>query len=231
MLVLALDTTALTASAAVVAFENGVPDKYSLITVKNRLTHSENLMPMIDKALSSMEASIKDIGLIAVCAGPGSFTGVRIGVATVKGLAFTNNIPCVAVSTLEAIAENLAGTGNLICPVMDARRNQLYNALFDENGRVCDDRLVSAEQLLEELKATGRRVMVCGDGTKVFMKTAGDTERIFPASFASADQNALSVAYAGYKAYTQGKAISSDKLQPVYLRASQAEREREEKLK
>ncbi len=231
MLVLALDTTTLTASAAVVAFEDGAPDKYSLITVKNRLTHSENLMPMVDKALSAMEASIKDIGLIAVCAGPGSFTGVRIGVATVKGLAFTNNIPCVGVSTLEAIAENLAGTGNLICPVMDARRNQLYNALFDETGRLCDDRLVSAEQLLEELKATGKRVMVCGDGAKVFMKTVGETEKIFSASFASTDQNALSVAYAGYKAYTQGKAISSDKLQPVYLRASQAEREREEKLK
>lgn len=231
MLVLAVDTTALTASAAVVAFENGVPDRYSLITVKNRLTHSENLMPMVEKALSAMEASIDDIGLIAVCAGPGSFTGVRIGVATVKGLAFTNDIPCVGVSTLEAIAENLAGTGNIICPVMDARRNQLYNALFKDGNRLCEDRLVSAEDLLNQLVSTGERVTVCGDGAKVFMKAVGDTPNIFCASFAATDQNALSVAYAGYKAYTQGKAISSDKLQPVYLRASQAEREREEKNK
>lgn len=231
MLVLAVDTTALTASAAVVAFENGVPDRYSLITVKNRLTHSENLMPMVEKALSAMEASINDIGLIAVCAGPGSFTGVRIGVATVKGLAFTNDIPCVGVSTLEAIAENLAGTGNIICPVMDARRNQLYNALFKDGNRLCEDRLVSAEDLLNQLVSTGERVTVCGDGAKVFMKAVGDTPNIFAASFAATDQNALSVAYAGYKAYTQGKAISNDKLQPVYLRASQAEREREEKNK
>ena len=178
-----------------------------------------------------MEASINDIGLIAVCAGPGSFTGVRIGVATVKGLAFTNDIPCVGVSTLEAIAENLAGTGNIICPVMDARRNQLYNALFKDGNRLCEDRLVSAEDLLNQLVSTGERVTVCGDGAKVFMKTVGDTPNIFCASFAATDQNALSVAYAGYKAYTQGKAISSDKLQPVYLRASQAEREREEKNK
>ena len=231
MLVLAIDTTALTASAAAVTFENGVPDKYSLITVKNRLTHSENLMPMIDKALSSMEASIKDIDLIAVCAGPGSFTGVRIGVATVKGLAFTNNIPCVGVSTLEAIAENLAGSGDIICPVMDARRNQLYNALFCEGKRLCEDRLISAEELLAQLVSTGKRVIVCGDGAKVFMKTVGDTPHIFSASFAATDQNALSVAYAGYRAYAEGKGVSSDKLQPVYLRASQAEREREEKNK
>jgi tRNA threonylcarbamoyladenosine biosynthesis protein TsaB len=91
--------------------------------------------------------------------------------------------------------------------------------------------LVSAEDLLNQLVSTGERVTVCGDGAKVFMKAVGDTPNIFSASFAATDQNALSVAYAGYKAYTQGKAISSDKLQPVYLRASQAEREREEKNK
>lgn len=231
MLVLAIDTTALTASAAVVAFEGDMPDRYSLITVKNRLTHSENLMPMVDKALSAMEVDIKDVDLIAVCAGPGSFTGVRIGVATVKGLAFTNGIPCVAVSTLEAIAENLTGSDDIICPVMDARRNQLYNALFINGKRICEDRLVSAEQLLQELAATGRRVTVCGDGTKVFMKNASENPRIFSASFAATDQNALSVAMAGYRGYKNGKAVSGDTLQPVYLRASQAEREREEKLK
>ena len=116
MLVHAVDTTALTASAAVVAFENGVPDRYSLITVKNRLTHSENLMPMVEKALSAMEASINDIGLIAVCAGPGSFTGVRIGVATVKGLAFTNDIPCVGVSTLRLFRKILRAREILSAP-------------------------------------------------------------------------------------------------------------------
>ncbi len=231
MLVLGIDTTAVTASVAAVWFENGVPDKYSLITVKNKLTHSENLMPMVEKALSAMEVKIGDVKLISVCAGPGSFTGVRIGVATAKGLAFTENIPCVGVSTLEAIAENLSGAQGIICPVMDARRNQLYNAIFEDGARVREDRLISADDLLKEINASGKHAIVCGDGAKVFMKAVGECENIHCASLAATDQNALSVAVCGYKAYEQGKATDSETLQPVYLRASQAEREREEKQK
>ena len=231
MYILSLDTTAKTASVCVGKEENGCFYPLSRWTSNCGFTHSETLLPMIDGCLSASGISADDLSVIAVSAGPGSFTGVRIGVATVKGLAFTNDIPCVGVSTLEAIAENLAGTGNIICPVMDARRNQLYNALFKDGNRLCEDRLISAEDLLDQLVSSGERVTVCGDGAKVFMKAVGDTPNIFCASFAATDQNALSVAYAGYKAYTQGKAISSDKLQPVYLRASQAEREREEKNK
>lgn len=227
MKILSFDSTAKVASVAVTEGERALL-QYS---IDNGLTQSELLLPMAVAGLKALRIDFSDIGAYAVTVGPGSFTGVRIGVATVKGLAFTNDIPCVGVSTLEAIAENLAGTGNIICPVMDARRNQLYNAIFKDGNRLCEDRLISAEDLLDQLVSTGERVTVCGDGAKVFMKAVGDTPNIFCASFAATDQNALSVAYAGYKAYTQGKAISSDKLQPVYLRASQAEREREEKNK
>ncbi|MDD5916570.1 MAG: tRNA (adenosine(37)-N6)-threonylcarbamoyltransferase complex dimerization subunit type 1 TsaB [Clostridiales bacterium] len=231
MLVLALDSTALTASAACVRFgEDNVLTKYSLYTVKNELTHSENLMPMVDSVLNGMNAKIGDIGLIAVSAGPGSFTGVRIGVTTVKGLAFPGDIPCVGVSTLEAIAESLSGTGDTVCAVMDARRGQLYNALFRRGRRLCGDRAVSAEQLYSELSRM-QRVIVCGDGAEVFLKSCPETGRLFRASAAACEQNALSVAEVGYRAFLAGKAVKCGALAPVYLRDSQAERERKEKLK
>lgn len=227
MLVLGMDTTAVTASVAIAEI-NGSLNTYSLFSIKNRLTHSENLMPMVKQVIELYGAKPSDLSLIAVSAGPGSFTGVRIGVSTVKGLAFAYNgdIPCAAVSTLEALAENVSQESGIICPVMDARRNQFYNALFQDKKRLCGDRLISAEELEEQLLNTGENIILCGDGADLFASLCKDTSNIKVASAASKDQNALSVAVCGYKAFAENKTVDAKELKPIYLRASQAERKR-----
>ncbi|HAN21703.1 MAG: tRNA (adenosine(37)-N6)-threonylcarbamoyltransferase complex dimerization subunit type 1 TsaB [Clostridiales bacterium GWF2_36_10] len=229
MLILGIDSTAVTASVAIAEIEDSVKT-YSLFTVKNRLTHSENLMPMIKQAVELYGLKIADLSLIAVSAGPGSFTGVRIGVSTVKGLAFTSDgkIPCAAVSTLEALAENLSHQSGIICPIMDARRQQFYNAMFRYNKRLCEDRLISANELMEELDKLDENITLCGDGADLFasiynLKT---TSNIKVSSVLTKDQNALSVAICGYRALQENKLISAKELKPIYLRASQAEREK-----
>lgn len=132
MLILAMDSTAVAASVALLT--DGAP--LAAFHLDNGNTHSETLLPMVESVLRCTGKTVDDIDLFAVSAGPGSFTGVRIGVATVKGLAFGKGKPCVGVSTLEALAENLVPTGGLLCPVMNARRGQVYNALFRvETGR------------------------------------------------------------------------------------------------
>lgn len=226
MLILGMDTTAVTASVAVVEIEDKVRT-YSLFSVKNKLTHSETLMPMVKQALDMYGAKPSDLNLIAVSAGPGSFTGVRIGVATVKGLAFGlgKEMPCAAVSTLEALAENLAQQSGIVCPVMDARRSQFYNALFKDNQRLCKDRLITAEEL-KKLLETGEQVTLCGDGAELFASLCGDLKNIKLAAPASKDQNALSVAVCGYRAFKENRILTAKELKPVYLRASQAEREK-----
>lgn len=227
MLILGMDTTAVTASVAVVEIDEKVRT-YSLFSVKSRLTHSETLMPMVKQALDLYGAKPSDLNLIAVSVGPGSFTGVRIGVATVKGLAFGlgKEMPCAAVSTLEALAENLSQQGGIVCPVMDARRSQFYNALFKDNQRLCKDRLITAEELKIELTASGEPVTLCGDGADLFYSLCGDMKNINLASAASKDQNALSVAVCGYRAFKENRLLTAKELKPVYLRASQAEREK-----
>ena len=165
MLMLSVDSSA--APASVCLFEDGkvIADYY----LNTGFTHSQTLMPMIEDMLRNAGLSLEAVDALAVAVGPGSFTGLRIGVATVKGLALGTNKPCVGVSTLEALAYNLVGCCGLICPVMNARRNQLYNALFlCQNGRltrICDDRLISVFDLEEELKAySDKKIYLCGDG-------------------------------------------------------------------
>ena len=229
MRILAFDTTAITATCAVADIdENGQLDKYALFSVKNRLTHSENLMPMVESTFERFGCTMADIDRIAITTGPGSFTGVRIGVSTVKGLAMPRNIPCVAVSTLEALAANITPCAEtIICAVMDARRQQFYNALFDEQGmRICDDRVISASELADELIATGKQIILCGDGAMLFKSLYPGVKEFKLAAAASLNQNALSVAICGSTKQT----ISHEKLLPVYLRPSQAEREQTEKL-
>ncbi len=164
MLLLSVDSSAVTASAALI--EDGRVIKSEFIN--KGLTHSETLLPLIENVMEG--CAYKRLDTIAVTAGPGSFTGVRIGVATVKGLAFPYDIPCISVSTLEAIAYNFTDENAVICAVMDARRMQFYNALFKvENGRVtrlCEDRAISIEALGEELKAY-ENVIIAGDGAEL----------------------------------------------------------------
>lgn len=230
--VLSVDTTALTASAAVCGMDEEDIVKYSLVTVKNKLTHSENLLPVIADTLRYYGAAVSDIDLIAVSAGPGSFTGVRIGISTVKGMCFGNsekNIPCAAVSTLDALAQNItANDDTIICPVMDARRGQFYNALYSGKKKLCSDRAASGTDIAGELVSAGKKIILCGDGADLFYSLHG-TEAMTIAKAASKDQNALSVAVCAAKIWRDGKTVSGAELRPIYLRMPQAERELKEK--
>lgn len=228
MLIAALDSTAVTASACIADINEGKLGTFSLFTVKNKLTHSEILLPLLENACKQYGADISDVELFAVSAGPGSFTGVRIGASTVKGLAFAGNKPCVDVSALEAMAKNV-GRG-YVCPVMDARRDQFYTALFKDGERLCEDSALAFEDIAAQLKGLDS-VTVCGDGTEKFLSLCGDMPNLFPASYVCVDQNALSVALCGYEKYAKGESVSAKELQPVYLRMPQAEREKLEREK
>ena len=232
MLMLGLDTTAVSASAAIADADDDGLKTYAVFSVKNKMTHSENLLPMIDDALRVYGADIGDVGLIAVNVGPGSFTGVRIGVSTAKGLAFPNQIPCAPVSTLEAIAENVKGLPGTVCSLMDARRSQFYYALFRDGERMTADAAGSVADILDRLPPDGD-IWLCGDGALMFAKlSAGSTEkrpRLVPET--CRDQNALATLLCGYRLFRTGKTVTGGELRPVYLRMPQAERERMEKEK
>lgn len=167
MKILALETSAKSVSAAVV--ENGTPLAYTYQCTG--LTHSRTLMPMVDAMLKHAELTLEEMDAIAVAAGPGSFTGLRIGIAAVKGLAWASERPCIGVSTLEAMAQNAAHMDGLILCAMDARRQQVYNALFEaKHGtltRLTPDRAISIAELAEELKGEMRRIIVLGDGGRL----------------------------------------------------------------
>lgn len=230
MLILALDSTAIVASVALCRDEKPIAS----FTVKNGNTHSETLLPMVEAVLKSAGVTVADIDLFACSVGPGSFTGVRIGTATVKGLAFGQNKNCLGVSTLEALAENLVPFDGVICPVMNARRGQVYNALFRyENGalhRLCEDRALSALELAAELAEKGEPFALCGDGVAEFHRLAPNLAPVsVPASLE--DQSAVSVAKVALRRANAGEGGTDAALVPVYLRLPQAERERLAKLK
>lgn len=228
MKILALDSTAVVASAAVCDDEKLI----ALYTVNNGNTHSETLLPMVESVMKHSKTEMDEIGLFVSSNGPGSFTGVRIGSATVKGLAFDRNVPCIDVSTLEALAFNLRGFSGILCPVMNARRNQVYNALFRwADGtlvRLTPDRAISIEELQEELVSIGEPVYLSGDGYDI---TCKGFDRITPEFTPEVlrHQNAYSVARCGLAAYQRGEAKTDLTIAPTYLRPSQAERERNEK--
>ena len=157
MKILAIDSTAIVASSAVCEIENGAVGRYCLFTLKNGMTHSENLLPLVDGALTAGGYDLSAIDLIAVSAGPGSFTGVRIGVATVKGLAYSGDKPVCGVSTLDALYRNIAGMAEVICPVMDARRHQFYNAVFVNGVKVTPDRCAAFENIYAELEGNRQK--------------------------------------------------------------------------
>ena len=230
MLILALDSTAVVASVALCRDETPI----AAFTVKNGNTHSETLLPMVESVLKTAGYTVDDVDLFACSVGPGSFTGVRIGAATVKGLAFGKNKPCAAVSTLEALAENLVPSGGILCPVMNARRGQVYNALFRYEGGaltlLCPDRALSVTDLEQELLALGEPVTLSGDGVAEFERLS---KQVVPVKISEhlIDQNAVSVAKCAHRAYLTGNTCTDAELAPVYLRLPQAERERLEKLK
>lgn len=227
MLILAFESSAKPASAALVK-DGQLLSQYMQCSA---LTHSRTLLPMAEDMLKNAELRLSDVGLIAVAHGPGSFTGIRIGVATVKGLAWAAEKPCVGVSTLEAMAWHGLAVGGYICPVMDARRSQVYNALFKiENGRpvrMTEDRPIALEELAKEVTALGAPVFLIGDGAALCFEYF--TAHGVPCVMAPDNlrwQDAWGVAMAAADK-TPGNA---DELLPVYLRLSQAERERQERL-
>lgn len=227
MLILALESSAKAASVALMEDENLI----ALYSQCSGLTHSRTLLPMLEDMLKNTEKKIADVDLIAVAHGPGSFTGIRIGVSTVKGLAWAAQKSCVGVSTLEAMAWHGVSTGGLICPVMDARRSQVYNALFETDAarpkRLTEDRAISLSELAQELRADGREPLLVGDGAKLtydYLTQAGLACRIAPANLVY--QSAWGVGMAAL----DKKPGNADDLLPVYLRLSQAERERQERL-
>ena len=227
MKILALETSAKSVSAAVV--ENGT---VLCSTYQNTgLTHSRTLMPLVDGMFRSADLNCRDMDLVAVTQGPGSFTGLRIGVSAAKGLAWTLDLPCCGVSTLLAMAQNLRHMDVTIICAMDARRNQVYNAIFRaENGtlqRLCEDRAIGLAELAEELQNDESAKIVVGDGAKLcytYLQQQGIACHMAPAALVM--QNAVGVALAAEELAAEGKTVSAHELVPVYLRLSQAERER-----
>ncbi len=223
MICLGIDTSAKTCSAALYS-DTLLAEK----TIKDGPTHSYTLLPAVKEILEIAKLSLSQIGLIAVAAGPGSFTGLRIGISTAKGLSFADQIPCAAVSTLEGLAMNaFESEGALVCPVMDARRGEFYNALFRiENSvpvRITPDRAIAGIDLAKELEGEANLV-VLGDGAEKFLEQNPIfSPHLSPESIRY--QSALSVAKVGLGMAAMGQTIACEQLSPTYLRLPQAQRE------
>ena len=223
MKILSVDSSSVSASVSIT--ENGITLAESFIN--NGLTHSQTLMPMVEKTLKDSGVSIKDIDLFAITNGPGSFTGVRIGIASVKGMADALNKKCMAISTLEAIAEPLKNEDSIACAVMDARCNQVYTAIFENGKRLCEDKAVLIDELGVELKNYNKKVVFIGDGSVLCYEKLKD----IVTDISVADENiryihASSIGRLAEDKIENGEEpTDSAKLVPYYLRLPQAERE------
>lgn len=228
MKILALDSTENTAAVAITEDEKLIA---STVISAGR-SHSELLLPAIEALMKASGLTYDDIDLFACSSGPGSFTGVRIGVSTVKGLAFGRNVPCIGVSATEALAYNYLNIDCIVCPSMDARRSQLYNALYrSRNGkieRLTDDRSISSTDLAKELETYKEPIYLCGGGEHIIKSAAEGNPYVKATPEILKNQNGYSVALCAYRLYKDGKGTGTDKeLSPSYLRPSQAERIRQ----
>ncbi len=226
MLILALESSAAPASAAVLEDGKLLGESF----VNTRQTHSQTLLPMVEGLLSSLQKQPEDFDLMAVSAGPGSFTGVRIGVSALKGLAMPFHTPCCGVSTLEAIAWGQCGMEEkVICAVMDARCRQVYHGMFQIRGgkpvRLSEDRALSIEELFEEGKAYGSSLVLAGDGASLCYESFSS----FGAALAPESLRFQRAAFVGLAAM-EGESCSPGELMPRYLRLPQAQRELNSKL-
>ena len=223
MKILSVDSSSVSASVAIT--ENGVTLAENFIN--NALTHSQTLMPMVEKTLKDANVSVKDMELFAIANGPGSFTGVRIGIASVKGMADALNKKCVAISTLEAIAEPLKNEDCIACAVMDARCNQVYTAIFENGNRLCEDKAVLIDELGKELKSYNKKVVFIGDGSVLCYEKLKDVvTNVFVADENVRYIHASSIGRLAEEKIKNGEMpTDSAKLVPYYLRLPQAERE------
>lgn len=232
MLILAFETSAKAASVALLEDGKLLGESYQ----NTGLTHSQTLMVMAEQLLRQCGKTVAEVTAAAVAAGPGSFTGVRIGVAAAKGFAWGREIPCFGVSTLEAMALSLGAYQGYVCPCMDARRNQVYNALFYVNQgqleRISEDRAISLAELGEELKNLKEPIFLVGDGSNLCYNTLSESVPglVLPPEHRM-HQRACGVALAARKQAEAGDPGDAGALTPNYLRLSQAERERAERMK
>ena len=232
MLILAFETSAKAASVALMDGQKLLGESYQ----NTGLTHSQTLMVMAEDLLKQCGKTVNDVTAVAVAEGPGSFTGVRIGAAAAKGFAWGREIPCYGISTLEAMAESLGIYEGYVCPCMDARRSQVYNAIFYvENGRVerrTEDRAIALADLAEELEHLDGPIFLVGDGSNLTYNTLKDQieELVLPYEHRM-HQRAVGVAILAREQAKAGIAPSGGELNPNYLRLSQAEREKLEKQK
>jgi len=231
MKIIGMDSSGLTASVAIVE-----DDKLTAVySVNYKKTHSQTLVPMLDEIAKMTELDLESVDAIAIAKGPGSFTGLRIGSATAKGLGLALSIPIVEVPTTDALAYNYFGTDRLICPIMDARREQVYTGLYEfENDELKVLKEATAEPIEETVKRVNsynRHVIFLGDGVSVFKEKIQSLIEV-PVTFSDAAkcmQSAASVATLGLKLFKEGKAVPASEHVPDYLRLSQAEREKTEK--
>ena len=232
MLILAFETSAKAASVALMDDRKLLGESYQ----NTGLTHSQTLMVMAEDLLKQCGKTVADVTAVAVAEGPGSFTGVRIGVAAAKGTSWGGQLPCYGVSTLEAMAESLGAYQGYVCPCMDARRSQVYNALFYVNHgeirRIREDRAISLAELGQELKALEGPIFLVGDGSSLTYNTlSGEIPGLVLPPEHRMHQRATGVALLAVKKQAAGEAGDGNALIPNYLRLSQAERERLEKEK
>lgn len=231
MKILGIDSSGMVASAAIISEDILVAE----FTVNNKQTHSQTLLPMVDQVVKMSGIALEELDAIAIAAGPGSFTGLRIGASTAKGIGLVLQKPIVAVPTLEGLAFRLAGTEGLICPILDARRNQVYTGIYraqvDGIQIVAGQQAVDIHEILQKLTEYHEKVTFLGDGVPVQEATIRQEYqgeyRFAPIHLSR--QSAASVAALGQIYYRQGKKETAAGHRPIYLRKSQAERERENK--
>lgn len=231
MKLLALDSSGLVASVAVVE-DNNLLGEY---TINYKKTHSQTLLPMLDTVAEMIDLDLNTLDAIAVSGGPGSFTGLRIGSATAKGLGLALDKPLVHVPTIDALAYNMWGTTDQVCPLMDARRQQAYTGLYEfrenELNTIIPQCAVGIDEMIERVNQTGRKTIFLGDGADVF-RSYIEEHCVVPYAFAPANNNkqrAASVAALGAVMFEKGQIETAKDHKPDYLRLSQAERERQEK--
>ena len=239
MKIIAMDTSGLVASVAIIEDQTLIGEYNGQYTK----THSQTLLPMLDELKKMVELDLESVDAIALAAGPGSFTGLRIGSATAKGLCFAMDVPVIEIPTLVGLACNLYGTDKLVCPLMDARRDQVYTGIYEfvrKQGQSAGYGLscllaqcaVSIEEIASKCNELGREIIFLGDGAAVFETRLSELMKV-PYGFAPAHMNRQRAAAFGFLAleyYREGKTVGADEHVPVYLRLSQAEREKRERL-
>lgn len=236
MKLMAIDSSGLTASVAILE-ENKMVADYS---VNYKKTHSQTLVPMLDEITKMTETDLKTIDAIAISKGPGSFTGLRIGSSTAKGLGLALNIPIVEVATTDALAYNLYGTERIVCPIMDARREQVYTGLYEfvkcgqslEMNTLLESVAIGVEDIINRINELGKPVVFLGDAVSVYKEKLEELVKVdyILAPAHMSHQRAASVAAIGARKLANGQSVPASEHVPEYLRLSQAERERNEAM-